>query len=61
MKEVHSAELKKVSDDYYVIEWSGDDGFGVLTAKYTDDGKYTLDTEFLNFESVIKIIQKLNI
>ena len=62
MKEITKAELIRFTEHKVdVIEWEGSDGFGSISFKYTDDGKYIVNAEYLDIESIIKIIKKVEL
>ena len=42
------------------IKWScPEKGFGELTFKYQDNGKYEVDAEFRGFDTIVEILQAL--
>lgn len=59
IQEVYEAKIVRQDDNYALIEWSADIGFGQLTIEYDGSGGYKVDAEFLSIECVIKIIKAL--
>lgn len=60
MKEIHKTELINIDEGTDVIEWeAGNEEFGRITFTYNGDGKYSLDSEYLSLESIIKIIKNV--
>ena len=58
---VYKAEIVLKDENYIKIEWDADIGFGQLSLKYNDNGKYTLDSEYLSIDSILKILKKVEI
>ena len=59
IEEVHSTEIVYKDDNTTTIEWSADTGFGHLSIEYNENGRYTIDAEYLSIDSVIKIIKAI--
>lgn len=55
---IYSAELENRDENTHIITWTGSNGYGQLTFKWVDN-KYILDSEMLGFNTIVKIIQKL--
>jgi len=55
---IYSAELENRDENTHIITWTGSNGYGQLTFKWIDN-RYVLDSEMLDFDTIVKIIQKL--
>jgi len=54
------AEIVKQGDDFIVIDWESEEaGFGQLTLAYDEKGRYILDAEYMQIETVIKIFKAI--
>ena len=56
------AELVKASENTHIIVWSNDMEFGEITFTWNDEThRYVVDSEYLNVETMIQIIQSINL
>jgi len=58
---INKAILIKISDKETYIEWEGNLGYGVISILHEGNGYYKIDSEALSLETVIKIIQKVEL
>lgn len=57
---IYSAELENRDENTHIITWTGSNGYGQIEIGYDINiGRYIIDTEFLSFDTFVKIIQKL--
>jgi len=54
-------KILKKTDKVVVIEWSGKTGFGQLAVRYTDDGNYKIDAEYIGIDTLFEIIRNTNL
>jgi len=53
-------EIVNQGDDFIVIEWVSEEaGFGQLTLAYDERGRYILDAEYMQIETIIKIFKAI--
>jgi len=55
------SEIVHKTDNLMVIKWSGSDGFGEITLKYTGNGGYDVDAEYMDFDTMMKIFQAIDL
>jgi hypothetical protein len=53
------AEIEIKTDDLMIINWSGTKGFGQLTVKHEGQGIYTVDSECMSMDTVMKIFKAI--
>lgn len=56
---IQRANIFKKTEDELLIEWAGSEGYGQLGITYNDNGKYTIDAEFMALDTIIEIIKQI--
>ena len=51
----------KNTDELVVIDWSNDIAFGQLIIVYDGKGGFNINSEYLNFSTVLEILKHVNL
>lgn len=53
------AQIVYKKDDDVTIHWSSKKGFGELIFKHTGQGNFKVDTECMNFNHIVEVLQAI--
>lgn len=48
-----------ITKENVLIEWTSEKGFGLLYFNSLEDGKYEVNTEFMNFQHIVDVLKAL--
>lgn len=58
---ITKAFIKHKDDEKATIYWESNVGYGHLSIKYNGEGGFEIDAEYMGLDTVLKIIQKVNL